>query len=207
MKSKLLLSINRNNNTKSVLTTPVKKEKKCSFCGISIEKYSHSHFKDEEYYSSCSLCYYVEHLDELRTLKNGSIIMMPEITQVELFSILRMIWFIEQLENDAKDDRYEEIFDSTRNIYGLIKERVEFSSHYYTGSIENVNVLINFLYSLDDEKYYKRDIGLKNLLWLPDKSYFEKEIKYWIDVEYNKYHPKNFKKIINELIKFKKGKK
>jgi hypothetical protein len=203
----LILSINRNNTNKGILNSPTKKEKKCNFCGITIEKYSHFHLKDGINYSSCSLCYYVEHLDELKTLKNGSIIMMPELTQVELFSILRMIWFIEQLELDSKDDRYEEIFDSTRNIHGLIKERIEFSSHYYTGSIENVNTLINFLHSLDDNKYEKRHIGLKNLLWLPDKSYFLSEIKYWVDVEYHTYHPKNFKKIINEIIKYKKGKK
>ncbi len=201
----LILSINKNSELLKSITE--KKSKKCDFCNIPTEKYSHTHIKDGDIHTSCSLCFYSEHLDELKTLKNGSIIMMPELTQVELFSLLRMIWYMESLEEDSKDDRYEEIFDSVRNINGLIKERIEFSTYYYTEGVDNVNVLINFLHSIDEEKYLKRNIGLKNLLWLPDKEPFQKEIKYWIDAEYNKYHPKYFKKIISEIINFKKRNK
>ena len=201
----LILSINKNSEVLKSINE--KKSKHCDFCNIPTEKYSHTHSKDGEVYTSCSLCFYAEHLDELKTLKNGSIIMMPELTQVELFSLLRMIWYMESLEDDSKDDRYEEIFDSVRNINGLIRERIEFSTYYYTEGVDNVNVLINFLHSIDEEKYLQRDIGLKNLLWLPDKEPFQKEIQYWIDAEYNKYHPKYFKKIISEIINFKKGNK
>ena len=138
----LILSINKNSELLKSITE--KKSKKCDFCNIPTEKYSHTHIKDGDIHTSCSLCFYSEHLDELKTLKNGSIIMMPELTQVELFSLLRMIWYMESLEEDSKDDRYEEIFDSVRNINGLIKERIEFSTYYYTEGVDNVNVLINF---------------------------------------------------------------
>jgi hypothetical protein len=206
----LSLSINRNNDhnsTEEISAFMSKDLKKCAFCNISIGKHSHIHIKNKNLYKSCSLCYYAENLDELKTLDNGCIIMMPELNQVELFSLIRMIWFIEYLEKEAKDDQHEELFDAVRNIESLIKERVEFTTYYYTSSIDNVNVLINFLYSINDDEYESRNVGLKNLLWLPNKKVFKDEIKYWIDSEYIKYQPKNFKKIINEIITFKKGKK
>ena len=102
MNKKLMLNVYR---SKKEITEKEKKQvdsksnKKCAFCGININKYSHYHYKNNAWHKSCSLCYYNEHLDNLIALNKGTIAFIPEIDQEELFNLIRMIWFFELLYN------------------------------------------------------------------------------------------------------------
>ena len=77
----------------------LKNQNTCSFCGIDISHASHFHFNNDQWNKSCSLCYYSENLDKLIAMNKGDLIFMPEISQVELFGLLRMIWNISDLYN------------------------------------------------------------------------------------------------------------
>lgn len=204
--NELKFSVNRNKmEILSSDTKRLEKEKKCYFCGVNIEKHSHIHQQENNIVKSCSLCFYTEHLDSFNALDKGTIILMPELSQVELFSLVRMIWFLNKLEEDPDNEKYEEIFDSANNMYNFIKNRSEFATTYYANNIDNLDMLTNFLYSIDDEKYNKRELGLKHLRWLPSKQSFDIEIDYWIEEEYKRYNPKNFKELIKKVVSIKKG--
>lgn len=204
---KLIFSVSRKKiKVTDVMIKKVSDQKKCYFCGIDIQKFSHIHEREYECHKSCSMCYYVENLDKMKSLNKGSIILLPELSQIEVFSLVRMISFLSSLENKEGYDSFEEIFDANTNIKYLLDERKEFSSNYYANSIENVDTLGNFLNIIDDDRYSKREIGLKHLRWLPDMKFFKEEMEYWSLSEYSKYTPKNFKAIIKKVVSLKKGK-
>lgn len=172
------------------------KKTHCDFCGIELFEDRNYHLKNDNYYLSCKMCYYVENLEKVISMDKGSIILMPEISQIELNNIVRIIWFLQSIE----DEKYIDKIDNAINLLEQIKERENFVESYYTEGANDVNIIINFLYNVKKEKYDKREIGFHGLLWLPPKSIFENEIISW-NKSLIKYHPANFEKIILELKK------
>lgn len=195
---KLLLSVDRD---KELGSKKIIKKDTCSFCNIKMGEYSKNIIKNNEAHEACSLCFYTENLDKITTIEKGTIILLPEISQVELFSILRMSWFIESIEDKLINTKYEDIIDSNKNILMQLKERQDYAKTYYAQGIENLDILINFLHTISDEKYKLREKGLLYLRWLPPKENFKDEIKFWNNNEFKKYNPKNFKTFIKNVSK------
>lgn len=174
----------------------LEKECNCYFCGIDITNDRNIHYrdKDQEHYASCSLCYYTEHIDKVIAINKGNMILMPEITQIELNNIIRMIWYLESIT----EDKYLDKIDSAINLYEQIKERANFVDNYYSEGANDVNIIINFLHNVKIEKYKKRNIGLYGLLWLPEKEIFSNQLEEWNRI-FSEYQPDNFIKIINQV--------
>ncbi len=180
--------------------------KKCNFCGISTENNKYSHLKNEEWFNSCSLCYYTEHLDSLVSMNKGDLIFLPEISQVELFGILRMIWFVEYLYNKNKNDPHlEEVFDSIKILEEYIEERKDLAETLFANGSSNVNIMVDYLHANQNISSQDKNKALKYLRWLPNKTVFIEEVENWSKEDLKKFHPKNFKKIIQHMEKQKNG--
>lgn len=171
------------------------KKSKCDFCGIGIGDDAHDHEKDGELYSSCSLCYYSEHLDKIVSMKKGSIILMPEMTQVELNSLVRLIWYYQSIEEEEFLDK----IDTIENLYSQIKERENFVESYYSEGASDIDVVINALFNFKDDKYKQRERGMYGLLWLPEKDFFKEDILRWNVELSQKYPPSAFKDMIQSM--------
>lgn len=209
MKNKLILNVDR---LKKEITEKEQKEadkksnKKCTFCGININKYSHYHYKNDIWQKSCSLCYYNEHLDNLIAMNKGTIAFIPEIEQEELFNLIRMIWFVKELYNNSKNnDHLEEIYDSVSILEEAINDRTEVAETLFSNGSSDVNILVNYLHSQKPETVEKSHLPLKYLRWIPNHNVFKDEIEYWNKTDLKKYHPKNFKAIIKQMEKKNNG--
>lgn len=182
-----------------------KKEKKCNFCGINTEKYGHYLNKNGEWNNACSLCYYSENLDELIAMDKGSIVFINEISQVEIFGLMRMIWYIKELyKNSKNNDHLEEVYDSLLILEESLIDRAGHAENLFSTGASNVNILVDFLHSTNIEDS-KTKIPLKYLRWIPNENVFREEIEYWNKIDYKKYHPNNFKSIIKQMEKRKNG--
>jgi hypothetical protein len=182
----------------------LKNEEKCQFCSIDISHSSHFHFKEEVWYKSCSLCYYTEHLDKLIAQKKGDLIFMPEISQIELFGLMRMIWNISDLyQKNKNDDHLEEVFDSIKFLEENIIDRKEHAETLFASGVSNVDLIVDYLHSANDNPNFKKP--LKYLRWLPNKDLFLEDIEHWAKNDLKKYNPKNFKNLIRHMEKKKNG--
>jgi hypothetical protein len=167
----------------------------CQYCGFSLENIYHVKVLGEKNTFCCDLCHYGENLDLISGIERGSIILLPEISQVELFGLIRMIWYIKTM---PENDEHEDVVDSAKNLEILLMDRREFATSYYAQGVDNVDIVINFLYTLDDDRYDRRGDGLKYLRWLPTVETMESIGANLSDPYYKKFTPKNFKKLISQ---------
>jgi hypothetical protein len=209
MKNNLMIGVNKSqkiitNKEKNIVDK--KDLKKCHFCGVNINKYFHYHYKNEIWTKSCSLCYYSENLDDLIAMNKGFLVFIHEIDQVEIFNLLRMIWLVRELYNNSKNnDHLEEIFDSISILEESIEDRKEVAETLFSNGASDVNIVVNYLHSQNEEDSSNNDLPLKYLRWIPNPNVFKEEIEYWNKTDFKKYHPKNFKAIIKQMEKKNNG--
>lgn len=180
-----------------------KKNDQCPFCGVNIEEHSHYHYKNEKWYKSCSFCYYAENIDKLVAMNKGDFIFLNDISQVDLFNILRQIYLLEYIHKNQKnkiDEHIEEIYDSFLLIKDSLNDRIEYASNLICPSANDINIVTDYLSVCSEEEYKNSKITLKYLRWLPNKEIFKNEIEFWIEKNFkNNCHPKDYKKIILEI--------
>jgi len=180
--------------------------KECPFCGINIEKHSHYHFKNNKWYKSCSYCYYSENIDNLIAMNKGDFIFLNDISQTDLFNILRHIYYLDYLQKNKNskenkqikvDEHIEEIYDSFLLIKDSLSDRKEYAANLICPSANDINIVTDYLSVCSKEEYDNAKHTLKYLRWLPNEDVFKEEILWWIENNFdNKFHPKNYKSII-----------
>jgi len=203
--SNLIIGVKTHQNTISEKESKLlKNENKCFFCGISTEHSSFEHFKADKWHNSCSLCYYTEHLDILIAQNKGFLIFMPEISQIELFGIMRMIWHISSLYKEDKNDNHlEEVYDSIKFLEETIFDRREHAETLFANGCSSVDLIVDFLHANKQLEGFSK--ALKYLRWLPNKNIFADDIEYWGNNDLKKYNPKNFKNLIKHMESKKNG--
>lgn len=162
----------------------------CAACGINIIDYSYLHVEDGKIIPLCSLCYFPLHLDKVISKDPGNIILLPEMSQIELNATLRAMEYIK-----IKKDEYMEIADDIDIIEVLLKERSDMADTYYSTGISNVSLLGQVMFSFDDNDYKQREIGLYGLRLMHNMKNHEKEMKSW-ELELSKYKPEKWKEMI-----------
>lgn len=197
----MILSITRGDDytvpEKAKLKVLKKYDYKCSCCKIEVnEKIAMYHMENKTVFPLCSLCYYPLHLERLIGKDPGKIILMGELSQIELNSLLRSMEFIK-----FNKERYEEAADSVEIIETVLKERAEMADVYYAQGISNVDLLVQKLYACSDEDYEKRENGLFGLRWFPNMNNFKKDMEFWNEKSFKKYYPENWKKLILTVAK------
>lgn len=178
----------------------------CKTCGIDIKKYAKYEQvsnKDGkiEVFALCSVCHSSQHIEELPPESSGKMVMLSEISQVEVIALSRMIALIKKLDADAYDGDIE----SAAMVYMLMEANKEQSEIYFATGASDVELVAQMLSNQDDDFYERREEGLFNLRWLPDYTYFEKEINYWFETlmkdTKGQYHPDGWESLKNKLDK------
>lgn len=197
---KIILSVTKedesilSNINDAAKTKLVKKHNgSCAACSINITDYSYLHIENNKVIPLCSLCYFPLHLDKVVSKNPGNIILLPEMSQIELNSTLRAMEYIK-----LKKDDYIDIADDIAIIEVLLKERSDMADTYYSTGISNVSLLGQVLFSFDDNDYNQREIGLYGLRLMHNMKNHEKEMKSW-DLELSKYKPENWKEMIKSF--------
>jgi len=195
--SKNFLDLNEAGKTKLVK----KHNSKCAECAIDISDYHYFHEEGSKIIPLCPLCYYPLHIDKLVSKVPGQVILLPEMTQIELNATLRAMEFIKIKRSEfaaAMKDDYAEVADAIDIIEVLLKERADLADTYYSEGISNINLLSQVLFALSDEDYDKRETGLYGLKLMHNMSNYSKEMKSW-DIELSKYKPEVWKKMIKKV--------
>lgn len=172
----------------------------CKFCGIDIKKHGRFHSEDGvNFVGLCSVCFYSQHLEAMPPQKSGQIVMLSNITQLELIHLSRFIEYIKKLDLDE----YSEDIDSVSVIRYLLAEGENHAESYYTDGASDVELIAQMLSNQTDEVYEKRYEGLYNMRWLPNYEYFKEEIDYWFEVEMNSesspYHPSKWESMAQQI--------
>ena len=81
-----------------------------------------------------------------------------------------------------KKDDYIEVADAIDIIEVLLKERSDMADTYYSNGISNVNLLGQVLFSLTDENYKQREIGLYGIRLMHNMENFEREMKFGMGI-------------------------
>lgn len=186
-------SILSNINEQSKLKLVKKNNGKCSACGINITDYSYLHVEEGKIIPLCSLCYFPLHLDKVISKNPGNIILLPELSQIELNATLRAMEYIK-----IKKEDYIDFADDIDIIEVLLKERSDMADTYYSTGISNVSLLGQVLFSFDDNDYKQRELGLYGLRLMHNMKNHEKEMKSW-DLELAKYKPETWKEMIKSF--------
>jgi hypothetical protein len=182
-----------------------KQKHRCKACSISIKKYAKFEKTKEGYVGLCSVCHASQHLETLPQKSAGKIIMLPEISQVDLIALSRMIMLIKRLPSEE----HSEDMDSAGLIHMLLNEAGQHAESFYASGASDVELVAQMLSNQTDEAYEQREKGLYNMKWLPDYDYFKKEMDYWFKVlmenEKSTYHPTKWENLHNMYLKNNKG--
>jgi hypothetical protein len=185
----------------------IKEQKgKCKSCQIDIRKHYRINQDKEggEHYALCPVCYFSQHLELLPNDSAGRIVMMPNFTQNEIIVLSRTIAMFSKLDAES----YSDEIDDAMLLKMLMEENYNQAEMFYAPGASEVELVAQVLSNQDDESYKKRDEGLYGLRWIPDYSYFDKEVEYWykqmFDKEKAPYHPskwEDFSKKIKAKVK------
>lgn len=195
--NKITLSITKNfekDLTEAIKAKELKRTKnRCSACGIDISDYHFFHEENEKVIPLCPLCYYPMHIDKIVYKNPGKIILLPEMSQIELNATVRAIEYIK-----LQKEEYTEVFEAIDIVSVLLNERADIADTYYSDGISNINLLSQVLFSFSDEDYLKRETGLYGLRLLHNMENYAKEMKSW-EKELSKYKPEVWKDIIRKV--------
>ena len=174
---------------------------RCKACAISIKKYPKFENTKNGYIGLCSVCHTSQHLEMLPQKSAGKIIMLPEMSQIDLIALSRMIMLIKRLSSEE----HSEDIDSAGLIHMLLNEAGQHAESFYASGASDVELVAQMLSNQTNEAYENREKGLYNMKWLPDYDYFKKEMDYWFKVlienEKSTYHPTKWENLHNMYLK------
>ena len=211
-REKVILSVTRkfidNPSEREINSIIASQNGKCAFCEIDIQKHAKIHAEEEgEFVALCSICNGSQHIESLNGETDGVIIMLSDLTQVELISLSRTIEFLKRLD----PEEYSEDIDSAIVIKILIEEGANSAERYFGEGSSDIELIAQALINQDDESYANREEGLYTMKWLPNYDSFKEEIDYWFGLlmkdESSPYHPLKWEGMMQEMKKKKKNQK
>lgn len=178
---------------------------KCAYCGIDIEKHGKIHAEDEnEFIGLCSICFHSQHIEMLNGESDGQIVMMGDLSQLELIILSRTIELIKRLD----PEEFAEDIDSSMVIRMLLEEGANNAETYYAEGSSDIELVAQALSNQTEEEYSKREEGLYTMKWLPNYDSFSIELDYWFEKlmsnETSQYHPSKWESMMQKM-KNKKG--
>lgn len=205
---KLILSVTKNESRNFIELNEATKNKilqkhdsKCSACNISLPSHAHFHEEGSKIIPLCVLCYYPLHVDRIVSREPGKVILLPEMSQIELNATLRAMEYIRLKSYDIQADKHNEfteIADAVEIIEVLFKDRAEMAEGFYAEGISNVNLLSQVLCSLSDEDYAKRETGLYGLRFMHNMSIYGNEMQSW-ESQLSKFKPAAWRSLVKKI--------
>lgn len=131
--------------------------------------------------AGCELCHSIKHLDLIKAKSSdtGSVIYLPEMTQIELNQLFWAIVYHDasreaaQISPDDIGDKFTDATLSGQAVYLKL-----FARHKIVPkSLQNVSLLAQMLKKISNERYEARHTFLAGLRYLPPIEYYSKKIK------------------------------
>jgi hypothetical protein len=161
----------------------------CEICGVSLsEDFRHSLFLGKAWFNACGMCYYTENLDQINSVKTGSVIYFPYMSQARLNALLRAIWSIDYLRNiEPENQELEQMASSIASLNSSIVAQERLTDGYFSNS--RTDIYVSLMGLLKDDEYKQRYKLFRSFRWLPDQSSFKEEMAFWSQAEYSRLHP------------------
>lgn len=174
-------------------------KKCCDVCGVSLsEDFRHSLYLEKRWFNACGMCYYTANLDQIDTVRTGSIIYFPYMSQARLNATLRAIWSIDYLRNiEPENQALEEMASSISSLNSSIIAQERLTEGYFSNS--RTDVYVSLLGLLKKDEYQQRYKLFRSFRWLPNEVSFKDEMAFWSQSEYSDLHPE---KISGNITKF-----
>lgn len=178
----------------------------CYFCGIDINKHAKFHSENEKDCKAlCTICYHSQHIEILNGETDGNIVMMGDLSQLELIVLSRTIELIKRLD----PEEFAEDIDSSIVIRMLLEEGSNNAETYFAEGSSDIELVAQVLSNQTDEEYEQREDGLYTMKWLPNYDSFKIELDYWFEQimkdEDSMYHPSKWESMMQQMKKKKKG--
>ena len=151
----------------------------CVYCGFSSPQHQRllyidgdlSHRTVDNVATVCPLCHQVLHIDEAGRNDGGSIILCPELTQVELNLLIYGMW--------VWSEEGGEYAEYAEQAYVHLEDRSFEADARYGRAIRDPSMLAEILRDMPAKQYDSRGIFLKDLRLLPARDRFAKHLAYW----------------------------
>lgn len=171
----------------------------CEFCGFHSKKYQHIHHLDDNHSNNkksnlaiaCPLCHMCNHIGFSGEKSLGTLIYLDkdlELDQADLNNLIRTLWIgSESKDPDIREysaNMLERFYNMTTHARRLLRSN-------------DLTLFGDFLMSLSDSDYKAREEKLKGFYFLPYKSAFVNELKYWIQAG-NMPEPKHWIEIAEQ---------
>jgi len=183
-------------------------DSKCAFCNIDIKKHAKIHSeKENDYKALCTICYHSQHIEILNGETDGTIIMLGDLSQLELIILSRTIEMIKRLD----PEEFAEDIDSSIVIRMLLEEGSNNAETYFAEGSSDIELVAQALSNQTDSEYEKREDGLYTMKWLPNYDSFKTELDYWFETlmkdESSLYNPSKWESMMQKMKQKKKQKK
>jgi hypothetical protein len=172
----------------------------CDLCGVSLsEEFRHSLYLEKLWFNACSMCYYTANLDQLNTVRTGSIIYFPYMSQTRLNAILRGIWSIDYLRNfEPENQELAQMAGSISSLNNSIVAQEKLTEGYFSNS--RTDIYVSLMGLLKDDEYKQRYKLFRSFRWLPDQAAFKDEMAFWAQSEYSNLHPEKISSNITNFM-------
>lgn len=164
----------------------------CQFCGFKSNKFQEVHHVDDNHknndpsnlITACPLCHQVYHIWFAGKHKMGTIVRIPELSQIELNNLTRILW-IAQMSSDIHIKKYAELLENNIRLTG------QSSAKEYLDTFDPC-IVGEILQQLSPKEYLARTVQMKGFHLMPLKQGFTKHIQYWLDNVFDENNPEDW---------------
>lgn len=158
----------------------------CYYCGFKSERHQEIHHLDHNHENFalnnlttvCPLCHQVFHLSTVGDTGGGSIIWLPEISQVDINNLCRAIFI-------ALKSGQDEWVNTAKSLYVSLESRKHFVSNALGNDAINPMTLAQSLLKMPKEYVEEKSSEfLAPLRLLPSVTRFDIQVDYWASVQY-----------------------
>lgn len=187
---------------------------RCAYCGwedpetneLSHIDMNHMNNHESNIEMVCMLCHQFQHLGQAGANNSGSMIFLPDITQEQLNSLIRVLWV-------AAGDKENIASQTAENLLVIFEQTAIQISENYTEAALNPDFWAELMIKIKESKeeneiklYENRQDMFKNILMLPTPQRYEKEIELWRKRIYVNFPRDNWPLLIDSLMpKVEKG--
>lgn len=142
----------------------------------------------------CPICYYPENLDTVASSDMGMLLFAPDLTQKQVNSLAVMIAYLKQLGDDDSMELVEDVLS-------ILKKRQDLMESIYGEGASDPAIFCQFMYSLSEEEYNKRQNFVEHLKYLPEDNIIKRDVAYYKTNILKNYHPTKWRSLLQNLSK------
>lgn len=152
----------------------------CHYCGFKslehqeIHHFNHNHddFNEKNLTTVCPLCHQVFHLSTCSQSTGGSIIVLKDISQVDLNNLCRMLFV-------ARASGIKEWVNVSKQIYDTLRSTITIIDQQISPNGSEPMIFAQTLHNLSETVLNEEH--MKSFKLLPKYNRFEKQVEYWKD--------------------------